>query len=481
MNSFKILVMAFIIACASTTLASPKEFLLLKMAERKELKSRIVQDVLGVSSRDLSEYKKISGGTREFALDQKIDYSDETSTTYTQRFWVNSSYAKVSDAPVFIWLCGEWTCSGEELSRLFRYAREAGGHMVAIEHRYYGKSHPFPRLTAENLRFLKTEFALEDAARIHRHIQKQMGLSGKAIIVGGSYSASLAAYYRMKYPDLVAGAWASSGPVQAKEAFEEYDFHVAKVVGPACGDAMRSVVKRVEASLSNPTELAQMKKKFAAEELTDDVDFLYSLADMGALAAQYGYRDEFCDMLTNTSDPLEAYAEFTRKIYSSWGITAKSFSVAGSFSENPDDYIDTGMRSWYYQSCTEYGYWQVAYHDLAITVRSPRIDLAYHRNICKRLFGLEVPVDTTKVNETLYKPLLDSATSQIFFTNGSRDPWSTLSIAKELGNDTNLNTVAMTIEGAAHCDDLRNEKPSDSDALKSARDMASQLFGIWLR
>jgi serine protease 16 len=109
---------------------------------------------------------------------------------------------------------------------------------LALEHRYYGVSHPFKNLTSENLRFLSSQQALHDLAYF---IQKSSDLldmpalaKAKWIIVGGSYPANLAAWFRQKFPHLVIGAWASSGPVLAKADYWEYDAVVGKQLGSKC-------------------------------------------------------------------------------------------------------------------------------------------------------------------------------------------------------------------------------------------------------
>jgi hypothetical protein len=114
------------------------------------------------------------------------------------------------------------------------------------------------------------------------------------------------------------------------------------------------------------------------------------------------------------------------------------------------------MRQWFYQSCTEYGYWQNAYHDKKISVRSALINPKYHKEICKRLFGLNISGNEKAINKKYYKPLLDPVNAtNILFTNGSEDPWLNLSIAKENKNDQNEHTPVMTIQGGSHCSDLQ--------------------------
>jgi len=420
--------------------------------------------------------------TKAAIYTQQLNPLDPSETrTFPQRYYINSSYAESKESPVLYFLCGEATCKESSFSgAMTTYARELKAHMIALEHRYYGKSQPFDKLTTENMKYLSTDLALQDAAGFQYHAMAELGFKGKWIVVGGSYAGSLAAYYRLKFPQLVTGALASSGPVQARANFEEYDHHVAVVAGPECLASIKKAVAQLEAALPYKDQLDTLKAKFSAEVLVQDLDFVYLVADMAALAVQYGYRDRFCELL-KSEDPMDGYAKFTQEIYASWGINALSGSAQGAVSLDPADYeADFGSRQWFYQSCTEYGYWQNAYHDEAYSARSKLVNPAYHNELCRRLYGIEAPVDTNHINYEFYAPLLDASTTNIFFPNGSRDPWMNLSIAHELGNATNPNTFAVTIEGAAHCDDLRGPKLSDSDALKGARTKFLELAKGWL-
>ncbi len=415
--------------------------------------------------------------------DQKLNPSDpDDMRTFKQRYWTDNSNGQGNDSPVLFILCGEAECGGasEFGSAVGEHAKKIHANLIALEHRYYGKSQAFDQLTTENLKYLTTENALKDAAAFQAYAQSELHLTGKWVVIGGSYPGSLAAYYRLKYPELVAGALASSGPVLAKSNFEDYDHHVFEVAGPACAAQIKKVVALVEGMLNDATALNAVKKQFEAETLIDNVDFLYLVADMGGLAVQYGYKDKFCQMIAG-DDPIKGYATFTRQIFQSWGMTALSDSVAGAVATDTNLYTTgVGNRQWFYQSCTEYGYFQNAWHDASESARSQQINPAYHLNACKRMFGFETPVDTSTINENFYKPLLNESTTRILFTNGSNDPWSLLGITKPNGNATNPNTTAYLVDGASHCDDLRGSKTTDSASLKGARALFDQLLGQWL-
>ncbi|KTC91507.1 S28 family serine protease [Fluoribacter dumoffii] len=414
---------------------------------------------------------------------QLIDHNNPGTGNFYQRYYIDESYGPEMDAPVFFYICGEAACSKRALNGAIRnYAQKFHAKLVALEHRYYGDSLPFNTLSTEHLRFLTTEAALDDLAAFQRHLKNERNWNGKWVAFGGSYPGSLSAYYRLKFPYLVVGALASSAPVMAKEDFIEYDAHVTQVAGLKCAAQMREAVNEVEASLSDAAKWKEMKELFEASAVDDPVDFLYLIADTGAAAVQYGMRDEFCTRLATSPTPLQGYAEFAKNLYKAMHINAVEMTAQGAMSENPAAYKDgLGMRQWYYQSCKEYGYWQNAHPNPAFSTRSSLINLDYHHKICERLFGLTQPVNTEEINNTLYIPLMDTLTSNIYFTNGENDPWSTLSLAEKNGNAINPKLTYHLIQGAAHCDDLHSPSAIDSDSLREARKTMEILLANWLK
>lgn len=421
--------------------------------------------------------KTISQKASAHWFEQKLDHtSPQDKRTFTQRYYVNRTNALNSNSPVFFYICGESTCHNSNVLRgaVIEYAQKYKGAIVALEHRYYGKSQPFAKLTTNNLAYLSTNQAIADLANFQRNISQTMGLNGPWIAIGGSYPGNLAAYYRLKHPELVVAALASSAPVKAEAEFDEYDAHVTKVVGPRCADHMREAVKEIENSLGSPEKLGKIKKEFKAQKIQNNIDFLYVVADIGAIAAQYGYVDQLCDSLRNASSALEGYADFARYIYLLWNLSPEQISIGSASSVDPEDYLEGfGMRQWLYQSCSEYGFWQTA-HKTAST-RSSLIDLEYHNNICNRLFGLTKEVSTEHINQTYYRDLLDpDKASNILFTNGSTDPWMNLSVLP--GQTRNSEVEMFLIEGAAHCDDLSSSRASDSAGLNRARDLFMEIL-----
>jgi pimeloyl-ACP methyl ester carboxylesterase len=435
--------------------------------------------------------QKLSTSVTAYSFTQKLDHSStEDMRTFQQRYWIDTTYSKGPNPPILYYICGEATCETGEWSAgpVPEHAETLGATIVALEHRYYGRSQPFDLLTTKNLKFLTVANALADLDSLEQSLQTQKGFQGKWISVGASYAGALSAYYRALYPNKVVGALASSAPVVAQENFEEYDKHVNDVAGPQCADLIRHAVQQAEHAVGTPV-FEDIKSLFAAEKITQDDDFLYVMADIAASAIQYGFTDQFCEEIENTlvvdsapTDPyglLAAYGKFAQQIYQMWGIDAYEFSSEYATHLDPASYYaGMGERQWFYQSCTEFGFFQNAYHDPTQSVRSAHINPAYHRDLCKRLFGITTDVAVAQTNHDFLQPILNRA-SNILFTNGSEDPWALLSLTQSSMTTPDPHVTLFTIDGASHCADIAGADSIDPDALAKAKQMFDELAKGW--
>eukprot|EP01133_Synstelium_polycarpum_P013712 gene13712-16165_t len=200
------------------------------------------------------------------------------------------------------------------------YAKELGAYIVALEHRYYGKSSPFSDLSTENLRYLSVEQALDDLAMFVQDFRLTVNNSGEVITTGCSYAGALSAWFRVKYPHVTIGSVASSAVVNAILDFHEFDEWVSHSAGQDCDRALKIVTQQVsDGILGNRS--AEIRKLFNAESLTDLGDFFYWLADTQAMGIQYGYKSEMCDPIThemitnNSTNILQVYANYTNSLW----------------------------------------------------------------------------------------------------------------------------------------------------------------------
>lgn len=111
--------------------------------------------------------------------------------------------------------------------------------------------------STENLKYLSVEQSLADLAHFVREItsDKELNATGGVIVVGGSYSATMAAWFRQKYPHLVKGAWASSAPLRAKLNYFEYTETVGKSIrkvgGDECYENIEEIFESIEGLLDD--------------------------------------------------------------------------------------------------------------------------------------------------------------------------------------------------------------------------------------
>lgn len=410
-------------------------------------------------------------------FDQKLDHTKPYSKkTFKQRYFVDSRYAKNNESPVFYIICGEWNCGGTgSYSFVEGLAKKLNAHLVALEHRYYGESLPTTNLKAANLKHLNLQAAIDDLATFQRHMMKDRGMTGPWVAFGGSYAGTLAAFYREKHPELVAGALASSAPVFMKNEFFEYDAHVAKVVNKSsCGDKVRAAVKLIEERMETPEGTKAVKALFQSSNVVNDGDFLYVVADMLAAAVQYGRDNVFCNALANSDDLVIGYAKGGLAVLNSMRTTP--FEISLAVAEREEVTADDNMRQWMWQSCREFGWFQVANGSGTDTSRSSKIDLEYHDLVCQRLYQVPMGVDGA-LNDEWFHPLFKPQTSKIIFTNGTNDPWLTLSVI-DGGAQTNSGFDLFMMEGSAHCNDLNISKiPS----VIAAQARMESIIADWIK
>lgn len=128
----------------------------------------------------------------------------------------------------------------------------------------------FSDLSVKNLAYLTSEQALADAAYFVDYLTNKLQLkNSKWIVFGGSYSGSLAAWFRLKYPHLVVGAIATSAPVQALVDFQDYLAVVRDSLGPQCDAAIQDATNQLSRLLLHPLGWRTIEKAF---NLCDPLD-----------------------------------------------------------------------------------------------------------------------------------------------------------------------------------------------------------------
>jgi len=309
---------------------------------------------------------------------------------------------------------------------------------------------------------------------------------------GGSYSGALSAWFRLKYPQVVHSALASSAPVLAQMDFPEYFDVVAGSLSTItnCNATIRSATNYYTQLLNSPQGRLKVLQDFSTcTPIKSDLDvttFLEYMSDTISGFVQYNNDNNqyfpfnmeiMCDMLT--SAPIdESFPTF----FSVWNNFAGSTCSDSSYTsdlavlENIDPKSPGASgRAWYWQTCNEFGYYQTAENPKCIF--SSKITLDYFLGMCEAAFG----TSQEAVQENVYRTNLDYGGQTIFatrimFTNGIIDPWHVLGIT----NSTSIDLPAVLMDGTAHCADLYPSRAQDLPILTQTRQRFIQTLKNWL-
>eukprot|EP00792_Barthelona_sp_PAP020_P004588 TRINITY_DN2223_c0_g2_i1.p1 TRINITY_DN2223_c0_g2~~TRINITY_DN2223_c0_g2_i1.p1 ORF type:complete len:470 (-),score=96.40 TRINITY_DN2223_c0_g2_i1:62-1450(-) len=398
---------------------------------------------------------------------------------FSQRYCSNWSYFKTNyqnPSPIILYISGEApmranTClNGEKIT----LAKKFNGVIFSLEHRYYGESLPVDNFTLNSLKYLTSQQAQEDLVHFVSTMIVVYSLprDTPVIIVGGSYAGAMSSWMRAKYPHLITMSWASSGPVHATENFYQYDSFIAKTAGENCSSALREVYKYIETELyASDDRNKAVRTQFKGGEYidTDPVRFLYIMADIAAFAIQYNYTEHLCPTITS-KDAFNGFVEYSEWLFNFFSQDCRDYDLY-----RPGVEVDN-LKAWLWQSCNEFGFWQVAADD---GVRSKKIDITWHRKMCKDNFP-NIPFNPHINYTNRYYGSLYTGASKIVFTNGDRDPWRALSLTELHKFEENNNIHSYLIHNSAHCGDLHDPKPDDNESMKSVRQSAENYMEQWL-
>ncbi|XP_049917876.1 thymus-specific serine protease [Epinephelus moara] len=446
---------------------------------------------------------------KEGRIHQQLDhFKRKDVSTFPQKFFVNEAHWQRPDGPVFLFIGGEGpiyefdVLAGHHVDM----AEENGALLLALEHRFYGDSINPDGLKTENLADLSSQQALADLAVFHQYISQSFNLSHRNtwISFGGSYSGSLSAWFRGKFPHLVYGAVASSAPVMAKLDFSAYSDSVGlslmnEAVGGSekCLAGVREAFAAAEALMS--WNASRVARDFGCcqipKDLDDQIELMQNLADIILGTVQYNEEgvlmsiDEICAVMTNKSEACEEEVEaYNRlvKLSQIYHSTSEEPCLDISHEKTVKNLMDTSVhsgrraeRQWTYQTCTEFGFYQTC--EDATCPFSGMVTLQSQTELCPILFGISQHSLPGRIAFTNNYYGGDNAhTHRVLFVNGGVDPWRKLSVVQDRTEEGD-EAQTIFIKDTAHCADMMSGRVTDRSSLKKARQEIEKHVVGWLK
>lgn len=429
---------------------------------------------------------------------QKLDhFNPSDDTVWSQKYYINSTYWKGDGYPIFFMIGGEGPIDGRYVTSLdyVLYAKTYNALLITLEHRFYGESIPTADLSDANMKYLSSQQALADLANFRQAITKDLNApNSKWITFGGSYPGCLSAWARLKYPHLFAGSISTSGPVLAELNFVQYlevvEASLTYFGGSSCPQAIQQATNQIQTMLTTSSGKSQVQSLFkvcAPLQSDDDIaNFMSTLAGNIMGVVQYNNEgrggpniDDICAGMVG-SDPLSAYVNVSNALLAESGASCLDVSYTSMINQmkNATAGATVGGRSWLWQTCQEFGYYQSTDSNSS-HVFGNLFPLAFSLKICNDVFGTSYSQqdfqDRIDWSNTYYGDL-NFAGSNTFFIHGTIDPWHALGITEDVG-PTN---PADLITGTAHCANMRMPLPTDPAPLVAARLRTAQQLDFWI-
>lgn len=426
-----------------------------------------------------------------------------------QRYFINDQFWEEPGGPVFVYIVGEAPVSCEYLkpdtSLMAQLAARHRALMVAVELRFYGESFPTANVSNNDLAmYLSTSQTLADVERlIDAVLKEQKANNSKVVAFGGSYAGNVVTWLREKYPHIFHAAVASSAPVTAQTNFPQYMEVVTEALDTvtntkACNDWLwKAVQEVVKLARRGSDGSKQLKSDFnICQNPTSEQDLAVLMSDlMGNIQETVQYNRQsstapnITDICTNLTKgtALEAYdnfAKISRQFTLDLGASCEDASYKNTIAylSNTTQDPQNNMRPWVFQTCTEFGYFQVAsapstpWQDMASYLSSD-----FYSQLCKDAFGgLANEPDVNGTNRNFGADLVgkEEVLTNVVFPNGNLDPWHVLGVTD--------GWRSILINGTSHCADMapmlqttQNSTPAEV-SLRDAQQRISDLVGSWV-
>ena len=365
------------------------------------------------------------------------------------------------------------------------------------------------------MQYLSMQQALADYAQLLYAVKLQRNISAQpAVAFGGSYGGILSALFRAKYPGSVVGAISASAPLRAFPGQPAWDSSAYYAVitrdassaggaSDACSANIRSVWPLMFEDGQSQDGLQRLTESFSACSPLRTQDDAYALAfwirgifDTLSIG-NYPYPSSY---LTAGAVLLPAYpmrvacsflgaqhlaskGELYSALKSAAAVLANATADSPCFDIPPNPYTHAAQRYdgiWDYQRCAESvpdSFWFAA--DGRGDMFWPALqNFSFAVEHCRRAWGVELDTSTSEWIAVAHDIPRFRSSSNILFSSGDLDPWSSAGILHSPAPERAL--VSVNISGGAHHLDLMFAHPQDPPSVLEARALELAMIQAWI-
>lgn len=197
------------------------------------------------------------------------------------RYFVNSEHY-VPGGPIYVYIGGGTEVYDEFLTQglMYEIAKETGGYLFALEHRYFGESRPQVDTSVPNLAFLTIHQVITDIGEFIAFVKENYfrANDSKVILWGRGNGGSLAVWSRHKFHHLIDGVWASSAPLNAVTESLETMINAADTIrsigGQECYQVLQQAFRLIDDAvrLRNTSYVEERLRLCSRIDLDDERD-----------------------------------------------------------------------------------------------------------------------------------------------------------------------------------------------------------------
>jgi len=315
--------------------------------------------------------------------------------------------------------------------------------------------------------------------------------------------------YRLEFPNMTNGCWSSSGPVHAQEDWPGFGEKVWRAVSTdSVGVRDDSVSMKLYAGYQQFAGLVQDPTPAAYEQLVDLFNVcpgtLVSQADRDNMETAITTYPGLIMQYNNTHTPhlgkirkividaetaLEAaigVSEFLNLTTGRGPNNCTDNSIGSMYAQLMDASLPksgagNAMRTWTWQTCNEFGYFQTGTSEFDRPTLYTRAASARSlwQQVCSDVFGIDDASVGARIQATnnYYGGKNPSGISHVLFSNGELDAWSLLSITSYPSNDREVYTEVAPL--GSHCVGLYWPSAGEVPGATRIRNRALELFQKW--